>query len=45
MYRSLGIDLSNWSTYLKSDGAHPNDTGTALIAKKIEMELYYNFLT
>lgn len=45
MYRTLGIDLSNWSTYLKSDGAHPNDAGTTLIAQKFETELYNHFIS
>lgn len=44
MYRTLGIDSTNRTVYLKADGAHPSEAGNRLIAYKFEEQLYKAFL-
>lgn len=39
MYRTLGINTFNKATYLKNDGAHPRNIGSALIGGKIAGKL------
>jgi hypothetical protein len=46
MYRTLGINASNRTTYLlTSDQTHPSVAGCELIAQKFETELYNHFIS
>lgn len=43
MYRTLGINAFNRTTYLKNDGAHPKEIGAELIGCKIAAKLLSEF--